>query len=183
MILIVVVVVVGAGSIFSLKDEVDNSRNNMVKTQSSMKITSTAFTQDEVIPSKYTCDGQNVNPPFLIEGVPKEAKELVFIFDDPDAPGGTWIHWIVWNISPETKEILENSVPVGAEEGMTSFGNMGYGGPCPHSGTHRYSFRVYALDRALNLQKGTVADEIKRQVNSSTIDNAEIAGLYSRKER
>lgn len=145
-----------------------------------MKLTSPAFTHNEVIPSKYTCDGENINPPFLIEGVPDGAKELVFILDDPDSQAGTWLHWTMWGISPDTKEIGEDSIPSGAKEGLSSFGHIGYGGPCPVSGTHRYSFRIYALDKVMDLQEGSALDELEKEINTSVIDRAEIIGLYGR---
>ncbi|MBU3978526.1 YbhB/YbcL family Raf kinase inhibitor-like protein, partial [Patescibacteria group bacterium] len=103
-----------------------------------MRITSSAFENREQIPGKYTCNGENINPPLKFSEVPGEAKSLVLIIDDPDAPGGTWIHWIVYNISPNLREVGENSIPDDGEEGTTTFGKPGYGGPCPPSGVHRY---------------------------------------------
>ena len=111
---------------------------NKVLTESDMKITSSAFQNNAKIPSKYTCDGENVNPPLQFLDVPNDAKSLVLIVDDPDAPSKTWVHWVVYNIGTKTSEVKGNSVPEGGIEGMTDFGKPGYGGPCPPSGVHRY---------------------------------------------
>ena len=145
-----------------------------------MKILSPAFEANQTIPPKYTCDGENINPPLQIYDVPAGAKSLVLIFDDPDAPMGTWVHWTIWNIPPETKEIGENSAPIGAVEGITSFGSRGYGGPCPPSGTHRYFFKLYALDAMLDLPQSAKASDIKKAMKSHILDNAELIGLYKR---
>ena len=134
-----------------------------------------------MIPSKYTCDGENINSPFQIADVPSAAKSLVLISDDPDAPMGTWVHWTVWNIPLETKEIGENSAPIGAVEGITSFGNKGYGGPCPPSGTHRYFFKLYALDKALDLPPSAKASDIEKAMTGHILDKTELIGLYQRK--
>ena len=116
-----------------------------------MKISSPAFENNSKIPEKYTCDGENVNPPLKIEGVLKEAKSLVLIVDDPEAHMGTFLHWLVWNIPPETDFIEENSLPKRAVQGKNDFGKENYGGPCPPFGTHRYFFKLYALDKILDL--------------------------------
>jgi len=145
-----------------------------------MQITSTAFEAGQTIPSKYTCDGENINPPITILDVPEGTKSLVLIFDDPDAPAGTWIHWLVWNIAPSTGIILENSVPQGAIEGTTSFGKTGYGGPCPHSGEHRYFFKIYALDTMLNLDSSIDIAALETAMEGHILDKAELMGVYSR---
>jgi len=145
-----------------------------------MKIESPQFSQNGRIPSKYTCDGEDINPPLKISDVPKSAKSLVLIVDDPDAPMGTWVHWTVWNISPETREIQENSVPEGAVEGITSFGKKGYGGPCPPSGTHRYFFKLYALDTLLNLDSSAEVKDIEQAIEGHILEKAELIGLYQR---
>jgi len=146
-----------------------------------MKILSPAFEANQTIPPKYTCDGENINPPLQIYDVPAGAKSLVLIFDDPDAPMGTWVHWTIWNIPPETKEIGKNSAPIGVVEGMTSFGKKGYGGPCPPSGTHRYFFKLYALDKALDLPPSAKASDIEKAMTGHILDKTELIGLYQRK--
>ena len=116
-----------------------------------MKITSSAFQEGGNIPSKFTCDGSDTSPPLQITGVPSEAKSLVLIADDPDAPSGLFTHWLVWNIPPQTNSIAEGSAPKGVQ-GTNDFGKSGYKGPCPPPGTHRYSFKIFALDRELDLR-------------------------------
>lgn len=150
-------------------------------TQLSMQITSSAFKHNEKIPSQYTCDGDNKNPPLSIFEVPQDAKSLVLISDDPDAPMGTWVHWTLWNMDPKITEIAEDSVPQGAVEGTTSFGNTGYGGPCPPSGTHRYFFKLYALDTTLNLNTSAKTSDIEEAMKTHILAQAELIGLYSRK--
>src|SRR5690242_12178428 len=116
-----------------------------------LTIGSPEFGPKDFIPSRYTCEGDNVNPPLTIENIPKGTKSLALVIDDLDAPGGTFIHWLVWNIRP-MEMILENTVP--GTEGNNSFGSINYKGPCPPTGTHRYFFKVYALDKMLDLAEG-----------------------------
>lgn len=145
-----------------------------------MKLESQAFGPNQLIPQKYTCDGEDINPPLKISDVPPNSKSLVLIVADPDAPRKTFIHWTLWNISPETQEIPENSIPEGAVQGMTDFGRSGYGGPCPPSGTHRYFFKLYSLDRNLDLNSGAKIDELERAMESHILDKVELVGLYHR---
>jgi Raf kinase inhibitor-like YbhB/YbcL family protein len=133
-----------------------------------------------LIPLKYTCDGEDVNPPLLISDVPENAKSLVLIVDDPDAPRGNWVHWTVWNISPRVKEIPENSCPQNAVEGMTDSGRSGYSGPCPPSGTHRYFFKLFALNTTLDLNTSAEAADIEKEMEESILVKAELVGLYRR---
>lgn len=147
-----------------------------------MKITSTAFENNGNIPSKYTCDGEGINPPLSFVEIPPAAQSLVLISDDPDAPGGTFVHWTVWNIDPKTMEIAENSVPSDAIQGITSYGKEGYGSPCPPSGVHRYYFKLYALDTKLELPPTSKEEDIKKAMTGHIIDQAEIVGLYTRKK-
>src|SRR5207249_9097014 len=120
------------------------------KSEGTMKISSSAFTHNGSIPAKYTCDGSDSIPPLVFGDVPANTKSLALIVDDPDAPGGTFDHWIVWNIPPATTAVAEGKPPQGIS-GRNGFGRNGYGGPCPPSGEHRYQFKVYALDTMLNL--------------------------------
>jgi len=144
-----------------------------------MKIKS-IFGDGERIPSKYTCDGMDVNPSLELIDVPKNAKSLVLIVDDPDSPAKIWTHWILWNISPITKNIKENSVPLGAREGMNDFGNADYGGPCPHSGTHRYQFKLFALDIKMDLSGNSGKDEVERTMKGHILDKSILVGTYSK---
>jgi Raf kinase inhibitor-like YbhB/YbcL family protein len=141
-------------------------------------LASPAFGNHQSIPKKYTCDGDDVNPMLSIEGIPKDTKSLVLVIDDPDAPMGTWDHWVVWNILPRDK-IEENSVP--GVEGMNSFRKHSYGGPCPPSGTHRYFFRVYALDTLLDLPPNSGKKDVEKAMKDHMIAKGELIGLYSRR--
>jgi Raf kinase inhibitor-like YbhB/YbcL family protein len=142
-----------------------------------MDISSTAFKDGEMIPAKYTCDGINVNPPFDIKDIPEETKCLVLIADDPDAPIGTWVHWIVWNI-PVTHHLKENTVH--GAEGLNDFQQHRYGGPCPPSGTHRYFFKIYALNALLDLPVNTKKIKLEKAMSEHIIGFGELVGLYQR---
>jgi len=145
-----------------------------------IKLTSPAFKDRGTIPSKYTCDGDNTSPPLNIE-IDKGAETLVLIVDDPDAPMGVWDHWIVWNISPDVKNIEEDSVPQNSIQGTNSSGKSSYGGPCPPSGTHRYRFKLYALDKKLDLSSSARKSDVEREMKGHILAQAEMVGLYSRK--
>jgi hypothetical protein len=145
-----------------------------------LKITSPVFKDSGAIPKQYTCDGKDVNPPLSIEGVPLQTKSLALIVDDPDAPVGTWVHWVVWNIDPMTKEIKENIVPKGAMQGMNDFKRTSYGGPCPPSGTHRYFFKLYALDTVLSISPSTTKIQLEQAMKGHILEQAQIVGLYKR---
>jgi Raf kinase inhibitor-like YbhB/YbcL family protein len=152
------------------------------KLKQNMIISSFAFQNNGYIPSKYSCDGENINPPLEVQDVPPEAKSLVLIVDDPDVPGGTWVHWTVWNIDPKTSQISEHSVPSQATEGKTSFGKPGYGGPCPPSGTHRYFFKLYALDTMLSLDSSATKQDLERSMQNHVLLQSELIGLYQRQQ-
>ena len=122
-----------------------------------------------------------MNPPLVIEDVPSAARSLALIADDPDAPRGTWVHWVVWNIDPSIGMIPEHSLPPGASEGMNDFKKRNYGGPCPPSGTHRYFFKLYALDRSLDLKPDTTAKTLETAMKGHVLAQQTIIGLYARK--
>ena len=143
-----------------------------------LPIKSPAFEFGKPIPKKYSCDGQDINPPLTIEGISKEAKTLVLIVDDPDAPSGTFDHWIVWNIPASTSKIDENTVP--GKEGMNSARQPGYMGPCPPAGTHRYFFKVYALDTELSLGIASKKKDVEKAMQGHILAKGELMGLYSR---
>lgn len=145
-----------------------------------MKLTSSAFASNGAMPSEFTCDGADASPPLAISDVPKNAKSLALIMDDPDAPMGTFVHWVVWNIPPDTKEIKKSFEPSGVQ-GKTGFGKLGYGGPCPPSGTHRYFFKLYALDTELNLPEGSTKKDLERAIQGHIIQQAQLMGTYKRK--
>lgn len=147
---------------------------------SAMEIESIAFKNGGNIPPKYTCDGEDVNPPLIFSGAPKSAKSLALIVDDPDAPMGIWNHWLIWNIPLKVKQIAENSFPKTAERGLNSWNKRKYGGPCPPVGTHHYIFKLYALDIKLRLGPGTNNIKLKAAIESHILAKAELVGLYSR---
>jgi hypothetical protein len=146
-----------------------------------MKITSSAFQQAANIPSKFSCDGPNTSPPLQISDVPTNAKSVVLIVDDPDAPTGLFTHWAVWNMSPQTSTIVEGSTPKGVH-GTNDFGKSRYGGPCPPSGTHRYYFKVFALDRELDIPVGAKRHQLDAAMKGHVIAQGELMGRYSRKK-
>ena len=144
-----------------------------------MKLTSPDFKHNEAMPSEFTCDDADVSPGLKIQEVPENAQSLAMIMDDPDAPRGTFVHWVVWNIPPNTKTILKGSEPEGAQ-GLTGFRRKGYGGPCPPSGTHRYFFKLYALDTKLSLPEGSSNSDLEHAMQGHIIDKAELIGTYEK---
>ena len=146
-----------------------------------MKITSSAFQEGGNIPSKFTCDGSDTSPPLQITGIPSEAKSFVLIADDPDAPSGLFTHWLVWNIAPQTNSIGEGNAPKGVQ-GTNDFGKSGYRGPCPPPGTHRYSFKIFALDRELDLRSGAKRSQVDAAMQGHVIAQGELMGRYARKK-
>jgi len=144
-----------------------------------MKITSSAFQEGATIPSKFTCDSADASPPLQIADIPSETKSLALIVDDPDAPSGLFTHWLVWNLSPQTSTVTEGSVPKGVH-GTNDFGKSGYGGPCPPSGTHRYYFKIFALDRELDLPFGANRGQLDAAMKGHVVAQGELMGRYSR---
>ena len=144
------------------------------------KISSPVFKNGGEIPQKYTCDGENVNPPLQFENVPAKAKSLALVFDDMDAPRGSYVHWILWNIDPNIKEIKENSVPEGAVEGMNDFKRHHYGGPCPPRRAHKYVFKIYALDSPLHLNPNSMKTDFEKTMEGHVIAQAQRMGVYKR---
>jgi len=153
---------------------------NISNISSTMQITSPAFDHQKPIPAIYTCQGNNTNPPLIFTDIPTNTSSLVLIVDDPDASNGDWVHWLVWNIDPAVTSIDVNSVPAGSTEGTTSFGQTGYGGPCPPSGTHRYFFKLYALDTRLDLSSTTDKAGLLNTIEGHVIDYAELVGIYEK---
>jgi Raf kinase inhibitor-like YbhB/YbcL family protein len=148
------------------------------QTLKNLVVKSPAFENNQLIPVKYTCDGDDVNPPLTIDGVPEGTKSLLLIVDDPDAPSGIWNHWLVWNIPPETRKIEENTAP--GTEGMSTSRKHDYGGPCPPYGTHRYFFKVYALDTKLGLTANSTKKDVKNAMEGHMLAEGELMGLYRR---
>ncbi len=146
---------------------------------SELVLSSSAFSQGGSIPPRYTCDGEDVSPPLSIAGVPEGTRSLVLIMDDPDAPMGTWDHWVVFNIPPTVREIPEGTEPEGTP-GRNSWGRTGYGGPCPPDREHRYFFRLYALDTTLNLPEEASKEEVLQAMEGHILAQTELMGRYNR---
>ncbi|MFA6161419.1 MAG: YbhB/YbcL family Raf kinase inhibitor-like protein [Patescibacteria group bacterium] len=149
-----------------------------------MRITSSAFGQNERIPSKYTCDGENMSPPLEFLDVPENAKSLVLLMDDPDVPksvrpDGVWDHWVVFNIPPHVRVVSENENPPGVV-GKNTRGHLAYGGPCPPIGQHRYFFKLFALDDMLDLNPDVTKSEVVLAMENHVIEHAELMGVYDR---
>lgn len=148
-----------------------------------MQISSPAF--DGPMPSRFTCDGFDVSPPLSISGVPPEAVSLVLLVDDPDAPDPAapkmvWDHWVVWAIDPSVRDITEGTAPDGSTQGRNSWGRNDYGGPCPPIGTHRYFFKLYALDVSLSLPDDATKSDVEDAMQGHVLDHAELIGTYHR---
>ncbi|MBI5581410.1 MAG: YbhB/YbcL family Raf kinase inhibitor-like protein [Deltaproteobacteria bacterium] len=148
-------------------------------------ITSSAFTEGAMIPKKHTCDAEDVSPDLKWSGVPKEAKSLALICDDPDAPAGTWVHWVLFNI-PADVNALPAGIPSdaalknGARQGKNDFRKLGYGGPCPPGGTHRYFFKVYALDTVFSLDSGSTKAQVVAAMKGHILAEGQLMGKYKR---
>lgn len=150
------------------------------ETVTGMTISSSAFDNTGSIPAKYTCDAQDVNPPLNFGDISNEAKSLALIVDDPDAPVGVWNHWLVWNISPDVASIEENSIPERAVAGKNDFGNNNYGGPCPPSGTHRYRFKLFALDTELDIPETSKQKDVEAAIEGHILGQTTLVGTYGR---
>lgn len=175
-IILIIVIVLGLGIFYSLF----TIHHSPIK-EGNMKLTS-VFAHNENIPSKYTCDGEDSAPELIISEVPSNAKSLVLIVDDPDAPMGTWVHWVLYNIPTNTTKIDAQNLPQGVKQGMTDFGRIGWGGPCPPSGTHRYFFKLYAIDKNLDLPEGVTKKQIENEIRNNIIEKTELIGLYKRRK-
>jgi Raf kinase inhibitor-like YbhB/YbcL family protein len=150
-----------------------------------IKVMSPAFEEGGLIPSKYTCDGADISPPLQWETVPEGAKSIALINDDPDAPMGTWVHWVLFNLPAETKELAENippdgTLPSGARQGTNDFRKIGYGGPCPPRGTHRYFFKIYALDAQVDLPAGATKSQLLKAMEGHILAQGQLIGKYKR---
>jgi hypothetical protein len=150
-----------------------------------MNLKSTAFTANGMIPSLYTCDGQDISPDLSWDAPPTGTQSLALIVDDPDAPGQIFVHWVLYDLPPEIHQLpkglpAEPTLSAGGVQGKNDFGNLGYGGPCPPSGIHRYFFRLYALDRELELKSGATKAQLEAAMNGHIVATAELVGRYSR---
>jgi Raf kinase inhibitor-like YbhB/YbcL family protein len=150
-----------------------------------IQLQSPAFKANGNIPQKYTCDGQNISPPLYWGTIPGGTESLALIADDPDAPNGTWVHWVLFNLPPDTKELQEQFPPDkelanGARQGTNDFQKIGYGGPCPPDGPHRYYFKIYALDTTLDLQPGATKAEVMSAMDEHELAVGTLIGKYKR---
>jgi len=153
-----------------------------------MQLTSAAFKQGEAIPALYTCEGKDVSPSLAWTEPPPATKSFTLISDDPDAPMGTWVHWVLYNVPPSRRQLPESfptdaQLADGTRQGITDFKRTGYGGPCPPSGTHRYFFKLYALDAVLSLKAGATAQQLKQAMQGHILAQAELMGTYRRRGR
>lgn len=150
-----------------------------------MKLSSSVFENNGYIPAKYTCDGEDISPPLSIENIPSKAKALALIVDDPDASSGTWVHWIIFNIPVSATMIKENfptreTLSDGTIQGRNDFRKIGYGGPCPPSGVHRYFFKLYALNQELEVVPGATKSQVESAMKKHIIEQTQLIGLYKR---
>jgi len=152
-----------------------------VRKMEKLTVTSAVFAEGAAIASKYTCDGEDVNPPLAIGATPAGTRSLAMIMDDPDAPVGTWVHWVAWDIPPQTREIPENGMPAGAKQGRNDWKRNNYGGPCPPSGTHRYYFKLYALDTTLTLAPSATKADLERAMQGHVLAAGQLMGTYKRR--
>jgi hypothetical protein len=153
--------------------------------QMALTITSSAFEEGAMIPKQYTCDGADMSPPLSWSGVPEGTKSLALIADDPDAPMGTWVHWVLYNLPPDSTGLPENVPPEetlanGARQGLNDFKKFGYGGPCPPGGTHRYFFKLYALDTMLDLSGRVTKQELLKAMEGHILAKGQLMGKYQR---
>ena len=153
-------------------------------------LSSSAFKDGEPIPGKYTCDGVDLSPPLAWSGAPAGTRSFALIADDPDAPGGTWVHWVLYNLPAEVPELPENIAKVealdlgGARQGRNDFRRPGYGGPCPPPGpAHRYFFKLYALDTRLELKAGAQKKDVEAAMEGHVLGTAQLMGTYARRKR
>ena len=165
------------------KDEVHSKMRGGRKME--IKITSTAFSEGSMIPKRYTCDGEDVSPPLAWTGVPEGTNSLALICDDPDAPVGTWVHWVLFNIPADMQEVPANIPPEkiiknGARHGTNDFRKFGYGGPCPPGGTHRYYFKLYALDTEIDLESGITKAQLLKAMEGHILAEGQLMGRYKR---
>ena len=156
------------------------------KQDGEIQVLSTAFEEGGMIPPQYTCDGQDISPPLSWQSIPEGTRSIALIADDPDAPMGTFVHWVLYDLPADVRELQENvpdakTLSNGAKQGANGFGRIGYGGPCPPSGTHRYFFKIYALDTATNLLPGQKKAQLLRAMEGHILAQGQIMGKYQRR--
>jgi Raf kinase inhibitor-like YbhB/YbcL family protein len=178
-------IVFGTSGCGSEEDEAPTATPENGGQPTPLELTSPAFAPGEAIPAKYTCDGEGVSPPLQWGNLPEGTRSLALISDDPDAPSGTWVHWVIYNLPPETGALPEAippepTLPDGSRNGNNSLDSLGYFGPCPPSGSHRYFFKLYALDTVLDLPSGASKEQLLEAMEGHIVAQAELMGQYSR---
>jgi Raf kinase inhibitor-like YbhB/YbcL family protein len=148
-----------------------------------MQLTSSAFTQNQPIPARYTCDGANQHPPLTFAQVPEGVQSFALVVEDPDAPTRVFTHWLVYDLASALRHLAEGEVPLTCTDGVNDFGTLGYRGPCPPSGTHRYVFQLFALDTKLGLPEGTIKEDVLAKMRGHVLARAELVGTYIRSEQ
>ncbi len=161
------------------------ARTTMETDVETLQVRSSAFREGGMIPQKYACDGEDISPPLSWEAVPEGTRSIALIMDDPDAPRGTFVHWVLYDLPANVRELPENvpgdeNLSSGARQGRNSLGKIGYGGPCPPSGTHRYFFKVYALDAQTNLAPGKTKEDLLKTMEGHILAQGQIMGRYKK---
>lgn len=179
--LTILLIIIGIGFVAYLAKDRHIFYNWDVMKKTNMKIESFAFKNGDEIPSRFTCDGENISPELIFKNVPKDTKSLALTLEDPDVPTGTWGHWVLWNIPPRTIEINQNNIPKGAVVGSNNANKNEYYGPCPQNGLHHYFFKLYALDTMLTLDSNKKAQDLVDAMEGHIIAQAKLMGTYERK--
>ena len=161
------------------------NQTSKIKEGGEMEIKSSAFKEGAIIPGKYTCDNIDISPPLEWSQIPDGTKTFALICDDPDAPVGTWVHWVLFNLPGNILELPENMPKLevlknGGKQGKNDFGKIGYGGPCPPGGTHRYYFKIYALDKELDTKPGITKKELLKAMEGYILAEGQLMGRYKR---
>ena len=184
---LVLVILLGLLNAVACSDGEDEPVLEQEEVAVSIHLTSSAFTEGADIPTKYTCDGEDFSPPLSWTGTPQGTRNIALVVDDPDAPGGTWVHWVLYGIPPDMQELPEN-IPdselaaLGGSKGKNDFGDLGYGGPCPPRGTpHRYYFKLYALDTELSLGIGVEKEDLLSAMDRHILASGQLMGKYQRR--
>ncbi len=184
--ILIALIVLGCGDAKNQGQTKSKSEEDTMATSGKFSLSSSAFKDGEMIPQKYTADGQNVSPPLKWDSIPTGSKSLALIADDPDAPMGTWVHWVIFNI-PITETGLPEGIPTkaslpdGSLQGTNGSHELGYDGPSPPSGTHRYYFKLFALDTLLKLSSGITKPELLKAMEGHIVGQAQLMGRYSRR--
>jgi len=171
--------------LFGSKSEGQSEIEVKMEVMMDIKVTSPAFEEGGMIPAQFTCDGADISPPLTWSTVPEGTQSFALICDDPDAPMGTWVHWVLFNLPASTTELPRNvspdeRLPGGGRQGVNDFGRFDYGGPCPPGGTHRYYFKIYALDKELSLEGRVTKQQLLKAMEGHVLAQGQLMGRYRR---